>query len=159
MLRQRPWVSSGRDKKATPSATPAQAPHIYECTQPTATASQAERRRRLDRPGRRRAVGGGDGFDLAAADQFLLALVWPRHHPTQECLGEPFGVSDSTARRAVRRCLPLLGAAGQDGTRRPGPGRGRRRGLPARLSGAPELAVVVDAFEERTRRPRGQKQG
>ena len=116
-------------------------------------AFHAERRRRLDRPGRRRAVGGGDYFDLAVADQFLLTLVWLRHHPTQECLGELFGVSDSTALRAVRRCLPLLEAAGQDGTRRPDPGRGKRRGLPALLKVVPELAVIVDAFEERTRPP------
>jgi hypothetical protein len=40
------------------------------------------------------------------ADQFLLAVVWLRHYPTQECLGYLFGVSDSTALRAVRRCLP-----------------------------------------------------
>ena len=106
----------------------------------------ADRQRRLDRPGRRRAPGGGDDFDLAVADQFLLTLVWLRHHPTQECLGELFGVSDSTALRAVRRCLPVLEAAGQDGTRRPDPGRGRRRGLPALLEGAPELAAVVGAF-------------
>ena len=117
------------------------------------TAFTADRRRRLDRPGRRRAVGGGDHFDLGVADQFLLALVWLRHHPTQECLGELFGVSDSTALRAVRRCLPLLEAAGKDGTRRPDPGRGKRRGLPALLKVVPELAVIVDAFEERSRPP------
>src|SRR5687768_16625999 len=65
------------------------------------------RRRRLERPGRQRAVGGGDNFDLAVDDQFLLTVVWLRHYPTQECLGYLFGVSDSTALRAVRRCLPL----------------------------------------------------
>ena len=46
----------------------------------------ADRRRRLDRPDRRRALGGDD-FDLAVADQFLLTVVWLRHYPTQECLG------------------------------------------------------------------------
>src|SRR5437763_16375100 len=65
-------------------------------------AFHADRRRRLDRPGRRRAVGGGDTFDLAAADQLLAAVVWLRHYPTEEVLGFLFGVSDSTARRAVR---------------------------------------------------------
>src|SRR5262249_2396420 len=38
--------------------------------------------------------------------------------------------------------------------RRPDPGRGRRRDLPAPLRGAPELAVIVDTFEQRTQRPR-----
>src|SRR5262249_61270333 len=38
-------------------------------------AFEADRRRRLDRPGRQRAPGGGDALDLAAADQFLLTAV------------------------------------------------------------------------------------
>src|SRR5688572_24892121 len=80
------------------------------------------RRRRLDRPGRRRAVGGGDHFDLGPTDQLLLTIVWSRHYPTQEALGYLFGVSDSTALRAVRRCLPVLEAAGRDTMRMPDPG-------------------------------------
>src|SRR5690349_124859 len=111
------------------------------------------RRRRLDRPGRQRAVGGGDAFDLSVADQFLLTIVWLRHYPTQECLGYLFGVSDSTALRAIRRCLPLLERAGQDTMRLPDPGRGQRRDLPALLRDTPTLAVIVDTFEQRTQRP------
>src|SRR4051812_9446732 len=76
-------------------------------------AFDSQRRRRLDRPGRRRAFGGGDAFDLAPADQVLPTVVWLRHYPTQECLGYLFGVSDSTALRAVRRCLPVLEAQGR----------------------------------------------
>ncbi len=113
-----------------------------------------DRRRRLDRPGRQRAVGGGDDFDLSVADQFLLTVVWLRHYPTQECLGYLFGVSDSTALRAVRRCLPLLEAQGKDSMRLPDPGRGHRRDLPALLKETPELAVIVGTFEQRTQRPR-----
>jgi hypothetical protein len=114
----------------------------------------AAHRRRLDRPGRQRAVGGGDDFDLAVADQFLLTVVWLRHYPNQECLGYLFGVSDSTARRAVRRCLPVLEAQGKDTMRLPDPGKGKRRDLPALLQQTPELAVIVDTFEQRTHRPK-----
>jgi DDE superfamily endonuclease/Helix-turn-helix of DDE superfamily endonuclease len=114
----------------------------------------AERRRRLDRPGRRRAVGGGDHFDLAVADQFLLTVVWLRHYPTQECLGYLFGVSDSTAKRAADRCLPLLEQSGKDTFRMPDPGRGRRKRLPELLADTPGLAVIVDTFEQRVQRPR-----
>jgi hypothetical protein len=113
----------------------------------------AARRRRLDRPGRQRAVGGGDAFDLGVGDQFLLTVVWLRHYPTQECLGYLFGVSDSTALRAVRRCLPLLEQSGKDTMRLPDPGRGHRRDLPALLKETPALAVIVDTFEQRTQRP------
>jgi DDE superfamily endonuclease/Helix-turn-helix of DDE superfamily endonuclease len=113
----------------------------------------ADRRRRLDRPGRQRAVGGGDDFDLGVADQFLLTILWLRHYPTQECLGYLFGVSDSTALRAVRRCLPVLEAQGKDTMRLPDPGKGKRRDLPALLKQTPELAVIIDTFEQRTHRP------
>jgi DDE superfamily endonuclease/Helix-turn-helix of DDE superfamily endonuclease len=114
----------------------------------------AARRRRLDRPGRRRAGGGGDNFDLGVADQFLLTVVWLRHYPTQECLGYLFGVSDSTALRAVRRCLPLLEKSGKDTMWLPDPGKGRRRDLPTLLKQTPELAVIIDTFEQRTHRPK-----
>jgi len=113
----------------------------------------ADRRRRLDRPDRRRARGGGDHLDLGVADQFLLAVVWLRQYPTQGCLGYLFGVSDSSALRAVRRCLPLLEAAGKGTMRLPDPGRGRRRGLPALLRDTPGLAVLVGTSEQRTRGP------
>jgi hypothetical protein len=116
-------------------------------------AFDAARRRRLDRPGRQRALGGGHDFDLGVADQFLLTIVWLRHYPTQECLGYLFGVSDSTALRAIRRCLALLERAGKDTMRLPDPGRGKRRDLPALRKGTPALAVIVDTFEQRTQRP------
>jgi len=117
-------------------------------------AFHAARRAGLDRPDRRRAIGGGDTFDLGPADQLLAAVVWLRHYPTEEVLGFLFGVSDSTARRAVRRCLPVLEAAGRDTMRMPDPGRGRRTKLPALLRDTPGLAVIVDTFEQRVQRPK-----
>jgi hypothetical protein len=117
----------------------------------------AARRQRLDRPDRRRAVGGGDHFDLDPADQLLLTIVWLRHYPTQEVLGYLFGVSDSTALRAVTRWLPLLEQSGRDTMRMPDPGRGRRRRLPQLLAEVPDLAVIIDTFEQRIQRPRRQQ--
>jgi hypothetical protein len=114
--------------------------------------ADADRRRR-DRPGRR-APGAGHPSALADADQLLLTAVWLRHYPTEEVLGFLFGVSDSAARRAYRRCLPALEAAGRDGFRMPDPGRGRRKALPRLLADTPGLAVIVDTFEQRVQRPR-----
>src|SRR3954447_5353810 len=107
-----------------------------------------------DRPDRKRAIGAGGEFGLATSDQLLLAVVWLRQYPTQEVLGFLFGVSDSTALRAARRCLPALGRAGRDTMRMPDPGPGRRKKLPALLADTPGLAVVIDSFEQRTQRPR-----
>ena len=117
-------------------------------------AVDAAHRVTLDRPDRQRAIGAGGEFGLTTADQVLLAVVWLRQYPTQEVLGFRFGVSDSTALRAVRRCLPELERAGTATMRMPDPGPGRRKKLPALLADTPGLAVVIDSFEQRTHRPR-----
>jgi DDE superfamily endonuclease/Helix-turn-helix of DDE superfamily endonuclease len=117
-------------------------------------AVEVAHRQSLDRPDRERAIGAGGEFGLTTTDQVLLTVVWLRQYPTQEVLGFLFGVSDSTALRAVRRCLPALEQAGKDTMRMPDPGPGRRKKLPALLADTPGLAVVIDSFEQRTHRPR-----
>jgi hypothetical protein len=117
-------------------------------------AVEAAHRKKLARPDRQRAIGGGDDFDLSTADQVLMAVVWLRQYPTNEALGFLFGVSDSTASRARARCLPVLEQAGQDTMRMPDPGVARRKRLPAVLKDAPGLAVVIDSFEQRAQRPK-----
>src|SRR5829696_4568652 len=97
-------------------------------------AVEAAHRKKLDRPDRTRAIGGGDTFDLATVDQLLLTAVWLRQYPTDEVLGFLFGVSDSAASRARSRCLPVLERAGRDTMRLPDPGAARRRRLPAVLA-------------------------
>ncbi len=119
-----------------------------------APAVEAAHRRALDRPDRQRAIGAGGEFTLSTPDQLLATVVWLRQYPTQEALGFLFGVSDSTAKRAVDRCLPVLERAGRDAMRMPDPGAGRRKRLPALLAGTPGLAVVIDTFEQRTHRPK-----
>lgn len=108
----------------------------------------AAEKKRLNRPGRQRAVGGGSDFELEARDQILLTIVWLRLYPTLEVLGGLFGVSDTTAGRYIRRILPLLEKAGRDTMRRPDPGRKRRRHLSDLLQETPELALIFDAFEQ-----------
>src|SRR5436309_3518620 len=125
--------------------------HLLDDLPPAFT---ADRRRHLDRPDRQPAIGGGDHFDLDPDDQFLLTIFWLRHYPTQETLGFLFGVSDSTAKRAVDRCLPVLEAAGQDTMRLPDPGRGRRKNLSTLLKDTPDVAVIIDTFEQAVQRPK-----
>ncbi len=117
-------------------------------------AVEAAHRKTLERPDRRRAIGGGDNFDLSTADQVLLTVIWLRQYPTNELLGFLFGVSDSTASRVRARCVPVLERAGRDAMRMPDPGAARRKRLPALLGDTPGLAVVIDSFEQRTQRPR-----
>jgi hypothetical protein len=117
-------------------------------------AVEAAHKKKLDRPDRKRAIGGGDDFDLSTADQVLLTVIWLRQYPTNEVLGFLFGVSDSTASRVRARCVPVLERAGQDTMRMPDPGAARRKRLPALLKDTPGLAVVIDSFEQRTQRPK-----
>jgi hypothetical protein len=113
---------------------------------------------RLERPERERAKGAGHPFELAARDQVLLSVVWLRVYPVYEVLGYLFGVSDTTAGRLVQRIVPLLAAAGKDSMRMPDPGKKKRRKLDDLLRETPELAVVIDSFEQRVQRPRDREE-
>lgn len=114
----------------------------------------ASERDRLQRPTRRRAIGAGHPFALRPRDQLLLTVVWLRAYPTHEVLGYLFGVSDTAVTRTLARWLPLLEAAGRDTMRLPDPGRKHRRHLDAVLADTPDLAVIIDTFEQRVQRPR-----
>lgn len=107
---------------------------------------------RLSRADRKRAIGGGRQFELSPRDQILMTVVWLRQYPTHGVLGYLFGVSDSTPSRYLKRVLPLLEAAGQDGMRMPRTGRNGRP-LESLLAETPELAVLIDSFEQRVQRP------
>lgn len=109
--------------------------------------------RRLSRPERRRAIGGGHPFGLGERDQLLLTVVWLRRYPINAVLGYLFGVEETTALRTVRRVLPILEAAGLDTMRQPDPGKWQRPDLDALLAETPALAVIVDTFEQRGQRP------
>lgn len=113
----------------------------------------AAEQQRLSRPTRQRAIGAGHPFALDARDQLLLTVVWLRQYPTHEVLGYLFGVSDTAVSRTLPRWVPLLEAAGRDTMRLPDPGRKRRRSLDALLADTPEVAVLIDTFEQRVQRP------
>jgi hypothetical protein len=115
---------------------------------------ETERASRLNRPNRQRALGGGVPARLDLRDQLLMTVIWLRLYPTNEVLAYLFGLSDSTVSRVVRRVLPLLAASGNDTLKMPDPGRKHRRQLAELVNQVPELAVVIDSFEQRVQRPR-----
>src|SRR5437867_3389535 len=119
-----------------------------------------------DRPRRRRAIGAGHPFALDVRDQILLTVVWLRVYPTHPVLGYLFGVSRGTVDRTLPRVLPVLEAAGQESMRQALVALGEparrlrrrsRRQLDDVLRDTPELAVVIDSFEQRVQRPQGSK--
>jgi hypothetical protein len=124
---------------------------LLDALTPAFAAAEAQRLARADR---KRAPGGGDKSDLAVAEQLLLSVIWLRQYPTQAVLGFLFGVCGVTVGRLVGRWVPVLAAAGRDTMRLPDPGRKRRKSLDALLADTPELAVIVDTFEQRVQRPK-----
>jgi hypothetical protein len=119
--------------------------------------AQAEQAR-LQPSYRRRAKGGGRHPDLAPRDQILLAVIWLRQYPTNEVLAFLFDVSDSTVSPLVNRLVPLLEASGKDTMRMPDPGRKHRKELDTLLKQTPELAVIIDTFEQKVQRCKHPKQ-
>lgn len=116
--------------------------------------AEAERRRLQEaRPQRQREMGGGRTTTLSARDRLLLTVVWLRQYPTHETLGYLFGVSDSTAGRYIQQVLPVLEGAGRATMAMPNPGRKHGRDLNRLLADVPELAMVVDTFEQAVQRP------
>jgi len=113
---------------------------------------------RLKRPERQRAIGGGRQNELEGRDQILLTVIWLRQYPTQDVLGYFFGISQPSVSRCIERVLPVLEQAGCDTMRMPDPGRKRRRSLDDLLKDTPELAVIIDSFEQRVQRPRDRRE-
>lgn len=113
---------------------------------------QEAERIRHTRPDRLRDIGGGSQFTLALRDHILLTVVWLRVYPTYPLLGYLFGVSEFVAQRALKRVLPALEAAGLDTMRLPDPGRGHRRTLDDLLRETPDLALLIDTFEQPVQR-------
>lgn len=114
----------------------------------------------LERADRQRAFGSGRWPQLPPREQVLLSVIWLRLYPTQEVLGFLFGVSDTNVLRTLRSILSLLEAAGRD-TLRPAASRSRQRGrsLEEILQEVPELAVIIDSFEQGVQRPKGTTKG
>lgn len=109
---------------------------------------------RLRRPTRQRAIGGGRQFALSPREQCLLTVIWLRQYPMHEVLGFLFGLSHPTVGRIIARVLPLLEAAGRDTMRLPDPGKKQRRALDVLLAETPDLAVIIDTFEQAVQRPK-----
>lgn len=116
-------------------------------------------RARLTRPPRKpqeertRGIGGGHPFALHTQEQILLTIIWLRLYPTHEVLAFLFGVDPSTVSRMLSRIVKVLAQAGKDTMRMPDPGRKHRRSFDQLLSDLPDLAVVIDSFEQEVRPP------
>jgi hypothetical protein len=115
-------------------------------------------RKRLQRPERQRAAGGGRKPELPMREQLLMTMVWLRLYLTTEVLGYLFGVDKATVSRYTRAMLPALRAVGEEtlGWSEP-PKRGQGKNLAKAREAYPDLFAFVDATEQPVRRPSQQE--
>jgi len=117
---------------------------------------EASEAKRLARPDRTRAPGAGHPWALDYRDGLLLNLVWLRQYPTGVVLGYFFGIGEASVRRTLARFRPVLEAFGRATFRWPNQKRGRK--LPEILEDCPEVAIVIDSFEQQIQRPQDKEQ-
>lgn len=120
---------------------------------------QEQEFKRLDRPDRKRAIGGGQHKTLPFREQLLMTLVWLRLYLVLEALGYLFGVDQSTASRYTHSVLPVLRQVGEITLGWPEPvKRGQGKRLEQVWQEQPDLFAYVDATAQRIRRSSNDEQ-
>ena len=118
-----------------------------------------EERKRLARPTRKRAEGGGRKKSLVFREQLLMTLIWLKLYLVLEALGYLFGVDKSSASRYTNALLAVLRKVGEGTLGWPEPPkRGQGKNLDKVWSENPDLYAYVDATEQRIQRSSNPKQ-
>jgi CRP-like cAMP-binding protein len=106
-------------------------------------------RKRLSRPDRQRAIGGGRDYTLDLKEQLLMTLVWLHLSLNTEALGFFFGVDKSTASRNTRRVLTALDQLGETPSGWPEPPkRGQGKNIEQALHAYPDLLAIVNETKQ-----------
>ncbi len=109
---------------------------------------------RLNRPDRKRAVGGGRKYKLELQDQLIMVMCWLRLYLNVEALGFFFSVDKATVSRNCWRLLKVLRVLGEETLGWPEPPkRGEGKSIEEALQAYPDLLAIVDATEQRIQRP------
>ena len=112
-----------------------------------------QEQRRLDRPDRQRAMGGGCKPKFGLEGQLLVTLVWLRLYLTTEALGFLFGIDKATVSRYSRSILPVLRQVGENTLGWPEPPkRGEGKSIAQARQEHSDLFAFVDATEQPIRR-------
>jgi hypothetical protein len=111
--------------------------------------------KRLDRPDRKRAIGGGRKYTLELKDRLIMVMCWLRLYLNTEAMGFFFSVDKATVSRNCRRMLKVLRALGEETLGWPEPPkRGEGKSVDQALREYPDLLAIVDTTEQRVQRPR-----
>ena len=145
-----------RALKSIAGVTTAEFEELCRKLVPAWTASE---HKRLSRPNRQRAIGGGRRYTLELQERLLLTLVWLRLYLSTEALGFFFDIHKSTASRNTRRLLPVLRQLGDATLGWPDPPkRGEGKSVEQALRDYPDLLAIIDATEQAIQRPSDNEQ-
>ncbi|MDQ3605301.1 MAG: transposase, partial [Gemmatimonadota bacterium] len=103
------------------------------------------------------AQGAGRKWGLNPETRLVQALVWFQVYPTWEVLGYLFGVDESVARRSTRDVLSVLESLSTFVLELRS-GRPWGRSLAQVIQAFPAVEILIDATEQRVRRPTGWEQ-
>jgi hypothetical protein len=103
----------------------------------------------------RNTPGAGHPYRHDARTRLLMALVWLRTYPTYEVLGFFFGLHKRNAQLNVRAALEILDGLDTFPFDRPGRDRRKLRSAAEVITAFPQVAVIIDAKEQRINRPGG----
>lgn len=108
-------------------------------------------------PHRQRAVGAGRPASCSLQTQLLMTLMWLRVYPTFALLGFFFGLAESNAWRTIQEVLLTLEGLSQFAFERPVKERKVLRTVAAVMDAFADVALVIDAKEQRIGRPKSDK--
>ena len=105
---------------------------------------------------RKHAAGGGRCHRHSLPDRLVLALLWLRVYPTLEVLGFFFGLDKTNAEDNLKGVLATLDTMTTFAYDRPTKDRPKMRSAQAVMDAFPDVCLVIDAKEQRIRRPGGE---
>ena len=108
---------------------------------------------------RKRAAGAGAKFSQDGRTRLLMALVFLRVYPTCQVLGFLFSLDKGNAQRGVADVLATLARHTVFTCERPATERKKLRSAQAVMDAFPDVRLVIDAKEQRVRRPGGRGEG
>ena len=113
---------------------------------------------RRDHKPRQRASGAGRPFAHSDKTRLLMVLLWLRVYPTFEVLAFFFSLHKSNAHAGVQDVLCTLGSLCDFAFERPAKERKALNSVQAVMDAFPDVALLIDAKEQRTRRPKSSKE-
>lgn len=126
--------------------------HEFESTRQTRLAHSALTRK-TGTP-RQRQPGAGRKFQHTLRDRLLLALFWLRVYPTLEVLGFFFSLDKTSAEDNLKDLLATLETMVCFALEHPDKNRRKLRTIDQVMDAFPEVALVLDAKEQRIECPK-----